>query len=107
MAGTAQFMIVRVCAGLLVALLLSSVELSGAELTGADRRPAWVDPGWRRTVARCAVSFDEQGLSTETFDFEIKALNDKGAEAIAQQSFQYNSYFDDLSSAELVTLKAD
>jgi TPR repeat protein/transglutaminase-like putative cysteine protease len=68
---------------------------------------AWIDPGWRRTVARYAVTFDEQGLSTTVLDFEIQALNEKGAGAIAQQSFAYDSYFDELSSSELATLKAD
>ena len=60
-------------------------------------RPVWVDPGWRRTVARYTVTFDEQGLSTTIFDFEIQALNEKGAGAIAQQTTAYNSYFDEFS----------
>jgi TPR repeat protein len=83
------------------------MNLRAAQSSDADRNPAWIDPGWRRTVARYVVTFDERGLSTEVFEFEIKALDEKGAEAIAQQSFQYNSYFDDLSSVELATLKAD
>lgn len=70
-------------------------------------KPGWIDPGWRRTVARYTLTFDEAGLRTEVFEFEIKALDEKGAEAIAQQSFQYNSYFDDLSSTALATLRAD
>ncbi|MGV7215849.1 DUF3857 domain-containing protein [Bradyrhizobium sp. UFLA05-112] len=58
-------------------------------------------------MARHTITFDETGLSNEVFEFEIKALDEKGAEAIAQQSFQYNSYFDELSSTELATHKAD
>lgn len=101
-------MIVRVCSAFLVALFLASpcMKSYAAESSDADR-PGWVDPGWRRTVARYAVTFDEKGLSTEVFEFQIKALDEKGAEAIAQQSFQYNSYFEDLSSMALATLKTD
>ncbi|MGY4436957.1 TPR repeat protein/transglutaminase-like putative cysteine protease [Bradyrhizobium sp. F1.13.1] len=102
-------MIVRICSAFLAALLLSSpcMKLRAAESPDSDGRPGWIDPGWRRTVARDAVSFAENGLSTEVFEFEIKALDEKGAAAIAQQRFQYNSYFDDLTSIELATLKAD
>ena len=65
------------------------------------------DPGWHRTVNNYSVSFDEQGHSTIVFDFEIQAVDDRGAEAIALQSFAYNSDLSDLSSSELATLKAD
>lgn len=65
------------------------------------------DPGWRRTVSLYNVTFDEQGLSTVVFDFEIQALDDRGAEAISRQTFAYNSYFNELTSSELATLKAD
>ena len=101
-------MIERICSALLVIAGLR--DLCCCQRTGSenhDQGLAWVDPGWRRTVARYAVTFDEQGLSTTVFDFEIKALNEKGAEAIAQQTVAYNSYFDELSSSELATLKAD
>ena len=81
--------------------------MNAAGPVNGNQGPAWVDPGWRRTVARYAVSFDEQGLSTTIYDFEIQALDDKGAEAIAQHTVPYNSYFDELSSSELATLKAD
>ena len=33
-------------------------------------------------------------MSTTVFDFEIQALDEKGAEAISQQTFTYNSYFE-------------
>jgi hypothetical protein len=92
-------MIVRICSAFLAALLLSSpcMKLRAAESPDSDGRADWIDPGWRRTVARDAVTFDENGLSIEVFEFEIKALDEKGAAAIAQQRFQYNSYFDDLT----------
>jgi len=101
-------MIERVCAALLL-LLVSSifVAANAGDTTNTDQGPVWVDPGWRRTIARYAVTFDEQGSSTTVYDFEVQALNDKGAEAIARQTFAYDSYFDELSSSELATLKAD
>ncbi|WP_240535210.1 DUF3857 domain-containing protein [Bradyrhizobium sp. YR681] len=89
-------------------LLLSPCMRSyAADSSGPDAKPGWIDPGWRRTLARHTVTFDEAGLSNEVFEFEIKALDEKGAEAIAQQRFQYNSYFEELSSTELATHKAD
>ena len=101
-------MIERICAALLLLLASSTfVAVSAGDTTNTDQRPVWVDPGWRRTVARYAVTFDEQGASTTVYDFEIQALNDKGAEVIARQTVGYNSYFDELSSSELATLKAD
>ncbi|TCU74985.1 TPR repeat protein [Bradyrhizobium sp. R2.2-H] len=102
-------MIVRIYSTFLVSLLLllPCMKSYAAESSGLDVRPGWIDPGWRRTLARHTITFDEAGLSNEVFEFEIKALDEKGAEAIAQQSFQYNSYFDELSSTELATLKAD
>jgi TPR repeat protein/transglutaminase-like putative cysteine protease len=100
-------MIARFCSALLMLLISSSFVAGNAAPVSSDQGPAWVDPGWRRTVARYAVSFDEQGLSTTIYDFEIQAIDDKGVEAIAQQTIPYNSYFDELSSSELVTLKSD
>jgi TPR repeat protein len=102
-------MIVRIYSAFLAALLLLSpcTRSFAAEPPGADTKTGWIDPGWRRTVARHTVTFDETGLSNEVFEFEIKALDEKGAEAIAHQSFQYNGYFDELSSTALATLKAD
>jgi TPR repeat protein len=76
-------------------------------MAGARQGPVWIDPGWRRTVSRYAVTFDEQGLSTTIFDFEIQALDEKGAAAISQQAVGYNSYFDDVASSDLATVKAD
>ena len=90
---------------LLISATFVVADASDPKTTG--QWPAWVDPGWRRTVARYAVTFDEHGLSTTVFDFEIKALNEKGAEAIAQQTTAYNSYFDEFSASDLATVKAD
>jgi TPR repeat protein len=101
-------MIARICPALLLLLISSTfVAANAAGTTGADQGSVWVDPGWRRTVSRYKVTFDEQGLSTTAFDFEIQALDEKGAEAISQQTFAYNSYFNDLTADDLATLKAD
>jgi TPR repeat protein len=101
-------MIARICPALLSLLISSTfVAANAADKTGANQRFVWVDPGWRRTVSRYKVSFDEQGLSTAVFDFEIQALDEKGAEAISQQTVAYNSYFHELISSDLGTLKAD
>ena len=101
-------MIARISSAFLLLLISATFVVADAPDTkAAGQGPAWVDPGWRRTVARYAVTFDEHGLSTTVFDFEIKALNEKGAEAIAQQIFAYDSYFDELASSDLATLKAD
>jgi hypothetical protein len=101
-------MIARIYPALLLLLISSSfVAANAADTTGGERGAVWVDPGWRRTVSRHQVTFDEQGLSTAVVDFEILALNEKGAEAISQQTFAYNGYFNELTSSELATLKAD
>jgi TPR repeat protein/transglutaminase-like putative cysteine protease len=101
-------MIERIFSALFLMLISSTlVVANAADTAGADRGPAWVDPGWRRTVSRYTVTFDEQGLSTTVFEFEIQALDEKGAGAISQQSFLYNSYFSELTDKDLVTLKAD
>lgn len=103
-------MIARIC--LLSALLLLPAPSGFAaadtrDSTTTEQRRAWVDPGWRRTISRYAIRFDEQGLSTTTIDFEAQALDEKGAEVLARRTFIYNSYFYELSSGELATLKAD
>jgi len=87
------------------ALLMLLISSAFVAVNAADAN--WVDPGWRRTLSRYNVTFDEQGLSTVVFDFEIQALDDKGAEAISQQTVAYNSYFNELSSSGLATIKAD
>src|SRR3984893_9812374 len=93
----------------LLLLLISSpfVAANAADTTGAYHGSIWVDPGWRRTVSRYNVTFDEQGLSTTIFDFEIQALDEKGAAAISRQTFAYNNYFNELTSDDLATLKPD
>jgi transglutaminase-like putative cysteine protease len=83
------------------------VVANAADTTSAHQDPAWIDPGWRRTVSRYTVTFDEQGLSMTVFEFEIQALDEKGAQAISQQSFSYNGYFNELTASDLATLKAD
>lgn len=101
-------MIARIHSALLLLLISSAfVASNAAETTSGYQGPVWVDPGWRRTVSRYAVTFDEQGLSTTVFDFEIQALDEKGARAISQEAFPYNSYFSELAANDLATLKAD
>jgi TPR repeat protein/transglutaminase-like putative cysteine protease len=101
-------MIARFYSALLLLLISSTfVAANAAGTIGGDQGPAWVDPGWRRTVSRYAVTFDEQGLSTTTFDFEIQALDDRGAEALSRQTVTYNAYFSELTLHDLATLKAD
>jgi TPR repeat protein len=92
---------------LLLVLLTWAGGLSPGAAAERSAPPAWVDPGWRRTVVRYAVTFDERGLSTTVFDFEILALDPKGAEAIAQRVLPYNSYYGDLTVSDLATVKAD
>jgi uncharacterized protein DUF3857/Sel1 repeat-containing protein/transglutaminase superfamily protein len=107
LAGGFGNMFARFCSAFLLLLFTSNFVAANAEPANGNQGAAWVDPGWRRTIARYTVSFDERGLSTTIYDFEIRAIDDKGVEAIAQQTFPYNSYFDELSSSELATLKAD
>jgi transglutaminase-like putative cysteine protease len=101
-------MIARIYPALLLLLMSSTlVAANAADTASAYQGSAWVDPGWRRTVSRYAVTFDEEGLSTTVFDFEIQALDEKGARAISQQTITYNSYFNELTANDLATLKAD
>ena len=100
-------MIRRICLALSLLLISSNFMAAHAADATESNAKGWVDPGWRRTVSRYTVTFDEQGMSTTVFDFEIQALDDKGAAAISQQTFAYNSYFSELSSSDLATLKAD
>ena len=65
----------------LTVLLVSSAFVAAK---AGDANPG--DPGWLRTVSHYNVTFDEQGRSTVVFDFEIQAVDDKGAEAIARAS---------------------
>ena len=79
-------MIARISSALLLLLIsLTQVAADASDPANTGHGSVWVDPGWRRTVARYVVTFDEQGLSTTVFDFEIQALNEKGAEEMVQQ----------------------
>lgn len=91
---------------LLLLIASAFIPARAAEVSrGAE--PAWVDPGWRRTAVRYAITFDAQGMSTTVLDFEVLALDQKGAEAISHRVFSYNSYFDELTAGDLATVKAD
>lgn len=94
-------MIGRISSALTVLLISSAFVAANA----ADAQLG--EPGWQRTVGRYDVTFDEQGRSTIVFDFEIQAVDDKGAEAISRQIFPYNSYLNELTATDLATLKAD
>lgn len=98
-------MIGRICFALFLSLIPPTIIANAAETSSTDQGPVWVDPGWRRTISRYTVTFDEQGLSTTVFEFEIRALDEKGARAISQQSFSYNSYFSELTCNDLATLQ--
>jgi TPR repeat protein len=91
----------------LLLLFASAAVGAGAADTKHALDPAWVDPGWRKTLTRYAITFDEQGMSTTVIDFEILAVDHKGVDAISQRVFAYNSYFDDLIATDLATVKAD
>lgn len=97
----------RLLFGILLSALLLDSSLAASEPVASKGLSGWSDPGWRRTVARYYVKFDEQGLTTTILDFEYQALDDNGVAAIAQEVFDYNSYFYDLSATDLVTAKAD
>ena len=81
------------------------VEARAAD--GPVASATWIDPGWRRVLAHYTVTFDDQGMSTTVYEFEYQALEEKGVSYIAQMSFGYDSYFEDLSVADLATVKAD
>ena len=91
----------------LLVLLIFSPLVPASAADSKDGAPVWVDPGWRRTVARYAVTFDEQGASTTVYDFEYTALDRKGVDAISQEVFPYNGYFDELIGSDLATVKSD
>src|ERR1700758_289150 len=86
---------------------ITSAFLLPASASEVRNKPVWVDPGWRQTVARYAVTFDERGQSTTVFDFEFTALDRKGVEGISQEAFGYNGYFEELTASNLETVKAD
>ena len=99
-------------------VLLTSLVVTLAQAAPSDpkkekppsKQPSkqlWVDPAWRQTVDRCDVRFDEQGLSVSTCDFEFSASDRRGVEGISQQVFYYNGYFEELTTSELATVKAD
>jgi len=101
-------MIRRLLAIALLTLFLPRELLAQSQ---APAEPAagseWIDPGWRRPIARHIITFDESRLSRAIFEFEILLNEAKGLKAVAQQTFRYNSYFQQLSLSNLATIKAD
>jgi TPR repeat protein/transglutaminase-like putative cysteine protease len=76
----------------------------GAQNASVSR---WIDPGWRRTLARYDVRFEEDGTSNTVFEFEVLLSEPKALHSVAQQVFSYNAYFDELKVDELATVKPD
>jgi TPR repeat protein/transglutaminase-like putative cysteine protease len=75
--------------------------------TEAVQARTWIDPGWRRTLARYDVRFEEDGSSTFVYDFEVLLTEPKGLRDVAQQLLGYNSHFEELTLRDLATVKAD
>jgi len=93
---------------LLLALLPNATLADDATPPAApEAAQTWIDPGWRQTVARRDVRFEEDGSSRSVYDFEILLTEPKGLRAVAQQVYSYDSYFEELTLADLATEKAD
>jgi TPR repeat protein/transglutaminase-like putative cysteine protease len=97
----------RIIWSFLLLSIVSGLAQAGAANIKSANKPVWTDPGWRQTVARYAVTFDEQGPSTTVYDFEFTALDRKGVEGISQEVFGYNGYFEELTVSDLQTVKTD
>lgn len=52
-------MIARILWPLLLLLIASALIPAAAAETKHGFEPVWVDPGWRRTLVRYAITFDE------------------------------------------------
>jgi len=98
-----------VLSALLVAVLggAASAQDDPTRVAAKSQSAGWIDPGWRRTVAKYSVTFEEDGSSKTIFDFEILLTEAKGLRSVAQQVFSYNSHFEDLNLSDLATLKTD
>jgi TPR repeat protein len=93
-----------------VALLCGHALAQNGSAAGGAKKPdisRWIDPGWRRTLARYDVTFEEDGTSKTVFEFEIALTESKGLQSVAQQVFGYHAYFDDVVVNELATVKTD
>lgn len=100
--------------GLALIIMCLALGEAVAQANGQENGPAstsskvaWVDPGWRPIVNRQTIRFEENGASTYDFEFEMLALDERGARALAQQVFQYDDYFTEFSLRDLATVKAD
>jgi hypothetical protein len=109
--GGSPQMFIRVLALLVLGALLPgqtlAQERSGGETTKRPALSRWIDPGWRRTLARYDVRFEEDGTRRTVFDFEVLLTDSKGLQSVAQQVYGYNSFFDELTLNDLATVKAD
>ena len=95
---------------LLAAALCGHAIAQEGSATGRAKNPdinRWIDPGWRRTLVRYDITFEEDGTRKTVFEFETALTEAKGLQSVAQQVFSYNAYFDDLVATELATVKAD
>jgi len=97
------------CAFLVVVLCGDAIAQDEPAESGTKKPDIsrWIDPGWRRTLARYDVKFEEDGTSRTVFEFEIALTEPKGLQSVAQQVYRYNAYFDDLTASDLATAKAD
>src|SRR5262249_41975674 len=106
-------MLSRLLLAVLVAGLLAAPGAAQDEGPQAGAKPqekpesGWIDPGWRRTAARYDVRFGEEGRSRSVYEFEILLTQPKGLRTVAQQVYGYNSYFTEVTLADLATVKAD
>src|SRR5262249_11557061 len=102
--GTAM-MFSRILLLLVLAALLPGPTVGrGGVGRGEKSTPApsrGIAPGWRRTLARYDVRFEEDGTSRTVFDFEVLLTERKGLEAVAQQVYGYNAYFAELTVSDL------
>jgi transglutaminase-like putative cysteine protease len=75
--------------------------------SASSNRPVWIDPGYRINVMRETVRFDEDGVETREFEFDLIALDERSARGLAQQTFPYDGYLSELTVSELATIKQD
>ena len=89
------------------ATLICAALLAMAGPSFAQSTAAWIDPGWRRTIARETIRFEADGSYVDTFEVELQALTEAGVPRIAQATFEYNSYLSTIELSDLKTIKTD
>jgi Domain of Unknown Function with PDB structure (DUF3857) len=102
-----RFMLSALLVAALPAAASAQDDPAHAAAKTKSQSASWIDPGWRRTVAKYSVTFEEDGSSSTVFDFEFLLTEAKGLRSMAQQVYSYNSHFEDLTLSDLATLKTD